>query len=130
MNAVDSSGWLEYFADGPNAGFFAKPIEKTEELVVPTVSIYEVFKRVLQQRGEGDALQAVAVMRQGRLIELSEAIALAAARVSAEVGLPMADSIMLASANAFDATLWTQDADFERVPGVRYVAKRGARRNQ
>lgn len=128
MNVVDSSGWLEYFAEGPNAGFFAKAIEKTAELAVPTVSIYEVFKRVLQQRGEGDALQAVAVMRQGRLIELTETIALAAARVSTEVGLPMADSIMLASANSCDATLWTQDADFERVPGVRYIAKRGERR--
>lgn len=127
MNVVDSSGWLEYFAEGPNAGFFAKAIEKTNELVVPTVSIYEVFKRVLQQRGEGDALQAVATMRQGRIVDLSEAIALAAARVSLQVGLPMADSIMLASASACEATLWTQDADFKDVPGVRYVAKRGSR---
>lgn len=125
MNVVDSSGWLEYFADGPNADVFAKAIEKTKELVVPTVSLYEVFKRVLQQRGEGDALQAVAIMRQGRILELSEAIALAAARVSADEGLPMADSIMLASANACEATLWTQDADFKGVPGVRYVPTKG-----
>jgi toxin FitB len=123
MNVVDSCGWLEYFADGPNADFFARPIEKTAELVVPTVSLYEVFKRVLQQRGEGDALQAVAVMRQGRVLELSEVIALAAARVSVVAGLPMADSIMLASAYASDATLWTQDADFKDIPGVRYVPK-------
>lgn len=121
MNVVDSSGWLEYFADGPNADVFAKAIEKTKELVVPTVSLYEVFKRVLQQRGEGDALQAVAIMRQGRIVELSETIALAAARVSDDLGLPMADSIMLASAIACEATLWTQDADFKGVPGVRYV---------
>lgn len=127
MNVVDSSGWLEYFADGPNADFFSKAIEKTAELVVPTVSIYEVFKRVLLQRGEGDALQAVAVMRQGRLVELSEALALAAARVSAESRLPMADSIMLASANSCGAALWTQDADFEHVPGVRYVRRRAGR---
>lgn len=127
MNVVDSSGWLEYFADGPNADFFAKAIERGNELVVPTVSLYEVFKRVLQQRGEGDALQAVAVMRQGRVIELSEALALAAARVSAEVGLPMADSIMLATANACAATLWTQDADFKDMPGVHYVLRRGNR---
>lgn len=125
MNVVDSSGWLEYFADGPNADFFAKAIEKTADLVVPTVSLYEVFKRVLQQRGEGDALQVVAVMRQGRLIELSEALALTAARISAESGRPMADSIMLASAKACDATLWTQDADFQHVAGVQYVPKRG-----
>jgi predicted nucleic acid-binding protein len=123
MNVVDSSGWLEYFADGPNADFFAKAIEKTAELVVPTVSLYEVFKRVLQQRGEGNALQTVAVMRQGRLIELSESLALAAARLSAESGLPMADSIILASANACGAVLWTQDADFKNVSGVRYMPK-------
>ena len=124
MNVVDSSGWLEYFADGRNAGFFAKAIEKAGDLVVPTVSLYEVFKRVLQQRGDGDALQAVAVMRQGRVVELSEPLALAAARLSIDLGLPMADSIMLASANAWDATLWTQDADFQDVPGVRYIARR------
>ena len=127
MNVVDSSGWLEYFADGPNANAFAKVIEKTSELVVPTVSLYEVFKRVLQQRGDGDALQAVAVMRQGRVVEFTEALALAAARVSVSVGLPMADSIMLASAHLWDATLWTQDADLKDVPGVRYVATRGGR---
>lgn len=127
MNVVDSSGWLEYFADGPNAGFFAKAIEKTSELVVPTVSLYEVFKRVLQQRGDGDALQAVAVMRQGRVVEFSEVLALAAARLSVDLGLPMADSIMLASAQAWNATLWTQDADFKSVPGVRYIAKPGDR---
>ncbi len=127
MNVVDSSGWLEYFADGPNAGFFAKAIEKTTDLIVPTVSLYEVFKRVLQQRGDGDALQAVAVMRQGRVVEFSESLALAAARLSISLGLPMADSIMLASANAYEATLWTEDADFKNVPGVRYIAKRSDR---
>ena len=124
MNVVDSSGWLEYFADGENAEFFAGAIENPAELVVPAVTTYEVFKRILQQRGEGDALQAVAVMRQGRVMELSETLALAAARISAESGLPMADSIMLASAKAAEATLWTQDADFEHVPGVRYIRKR------
>ncbi|MBA3976301.1 MAG: VapC toxin family PIN domain ribonuclease [Candidatus Solibacter sp.] len=125
MNVVDSSGWLEYFADGENAECFAGAIENPAELVVPAVSTYEVFKRVLQQRGEGDALQAVAVMRQGRVMELSETLALAAARISAESGLPMADSIMLASAKSSEATLWTQDADFEHIPGVRYIRKKG-----
>jgi predicted nucleic acid-binding protein len=127
MNVVDSSGWLEYFADGPNARFFAKAIQKPEALVVPTVSLYEVFKRVLQQRGEGDALQAVAVMRQGLVVDLSETLALAAARLSLDVGLPMADSIMLASAKAWNAILWTQDADFKRLPDVQYIAKRDNR---
>ena len=126
MNVVDSSGWLEYFADGPNAAFFAKAIEATADLVVPTVSLYEVFKRVLQQRSEGEALQAVAVMQQGRIVDLSGPLALAAARLSVDLGIPMADSIMLATARAWEATLWTQDADFDAVPGVRYVAKQTA----
>jgi predicted nucleic acid-binding protein len=124
MNIVDSSGWLEYFADGPNAGFFAAAIEDTPQLVVPSISIYEVFKRVLQQRGEGDALQAIAVMTQGRLVDLDISLALSAAKFSVELGLPMADSIMLATARAHDATLWTQDADFEGIPAVRYTEKR------
>jgi toxin FitB len=126
MNVVDSSGWLEYFGNGPNAAFFAKAIERTADLVVPTVSLYEVFKRVLQQRGEGDALQAVAVMQQGLVAELSGTMALSAARISVDLGLPMADSIMLATARAYDATLWTQDADFEGVPGANYVRKRSS----
>jgi predicted nucleic acid-binding protein len=124
MNVVDSSGWLEYFADGPNADFFAQAIEAVTELVVPTLSLYEVFKRVLQQRGEGDALQAVAIMIQGQVIDLDMDLALSAAKVSTELGLPMADSVMLATARAHAATLWTQDADFEQIAGVQYVTKR------
>jgi predicted nucleic acid-binding protein len=124
MNVVDSSGWLEYFADGPNADFFAQAIEAVTDLVVPTLSLYEVFKRVLQQRGEGDALQAVAVMIQGNVIDLDMDLALSAAKVSMELKLPMADSVMLATAQAHGATLWTQDADFEEIAGVQYVAKR------
>ena len=124
MNVVDSSGWLEYFADGPNADFFAPAIETVTELVVPTLSLYEVFKRVLQQRGEGDALQAVAVMIQGTVVDLNMDLALSAAKVSTELKLPMADSVMLATAKAHDATLWTQDANFARIAGVQYGAKR------
>ena len=123
MNVVDSSGWLEYFADGPNAAFFAAAIEKPANLVVPTISLYEVFKRVLQQRDHGDALQVVAVMRQGRVADLTESLALASARLSVKHGFPMADSIMLATAQMWDAVLWTQDSDFEGLPGVRYIAK-------
>jgi predicted nucleic acid-binding protein len=124
MNVVDSSGWLEYFADGPNADFFAPAIEAVTDLVVPTLSLYEVFKRVLQQRGEGDALQAVAIMIQGQVIDLDMDLALSAAKLSAELKLPMADSMMLATARAHDATLWTQDMDFEDISGVQYIAKR------
>ena len=123
MNVVDSGGWLEYFADGPNADFFAPAIEAVTDLVVPTLSLYEVFKKVLQQRGEGDALQAVAIMVQGQVVELDMDLALSAAKVSTERKLPMADSVMLATALAHDATLWTQDADFQEIAGVQYIAK-------
>lgn len=124
MNVVDSSRWLEYLADGPNADFFAKPITATAELVVPTLSLYEVCKRVMQQRGEGDALQAVALMQQGTVVELSGALALSAARISLTEKIPMADSIMLATARAYGATLWSQDADFENITGVKYTPKK------
>jgi predicted nucleic acid-binding protein len=124
MNVVDSSGWLEYFADGPNADFFAPAIEKVAELVVPSISVYEVFKRVLQQRDEGDALQAVAVMQQGAMVALDTTMALSAAKLSVELRLPMADSIILATAQARNATLWTQDVDFKEIEGVQYVEKR------
>jgi predicted nucleic acid-binding protein len=128
MNLVDSSGWLEYFADGPNAAFFAPAILDTEQLVVPTLSLLEVFKRVLQQRGEGDALQAVALMRQGQVVELDSVLALSAARLGVEHRLALADSVVYATARRLDALLWSQDADFEGLPGVRFVAKsRGQR---
>lgn len=123
MNVVDSSGWLEYFADGPNADFFAPAVENLAELVVPSISIYEVFKRVLQQRDESDALQAAAVMQQGMVVDLDTAIALSAAKLSVELRLPMADSVMLATARAHNATLWTQDADFKDIEGVQYIEK-------
>jgi len=120
MNAVDSSGWLEYFADGSNAEFFAKPI-------IPSVSIYEVFKRVLQQRDKGAALQAVALMQQGTVIDLGTTRALNAASLSHELRLRMADGIVLATARAHKAMLRTQGDDFEGIAGVRYVAKSGQR---
>lgn len=124
MNIVDSSAWLEYFADGPNANFFAPAIEKTAKLLVPTLSLYEVFKRVFQQREESLALQAVATMQQGQVVELTSSLALDAARISLTEKLPLADSIMLATARAYGATLWTQDADFKKIEGVRYVARK------
>ena len=125
MNVVDSSAWLEYFADGPNADFFADAIEATGELLVPAIGLYEVFKRVLQQRGEDAALQASALMQQGEVIDLTAPISLSAARLGAEYRLPLADSVIYATAVAHEATLWTQDADFEALPGVRYVPKLG-----
>jgi predicted nucleic acid-binding protein len=124
MNVVDSSGWLEFFADGPNAQFFAPAIEDTSQLIVPSISIYEVFKRVLQQRDDSNALRAAAFMLRGRVLELDTSLALEAARLSVEERLPMADSIILASARAMGALLWTQDADFEGLDDVKYVQRK------
>lgn len=124
MNVVDSSGWLEYFANGPNAGFFAPAVERPAELLVPTLSLFEAFKRILQQRDETSGLQAIAMMQQGLVIDLTVPIALGAARISLDLRLPMADSVMLASAKAYDATFWTQDAHFEGMEGVRYTKAR------
>jgi predicted nucleic acid-binding protein len=121
MKLVDSSGWLEYFADGPNAGVFAKLLQDPENLVVPTVCVYEVYKIVLRQRGPSDALQAVALMRQGQIVELTESTALLAAELSLAHKLPMADSIILATARTHKAHVWTQDADFAGIEGVTVV---------
>jgi toxin FitB len=124
VNVVDSSAWLEYFAGGPNAGTFAAPIEQTAKLLVPSLCLFEVFKRVLQQRGESPALQTIALMQQGTVVDLDGVLALTAARLSAEFKLPMADSVILATARHHGATVWTQDADFEHLPDVKFVRKR------
>jgi len=123
MNLVDSSGWLEYFADGPNAGFFAEAIENTSELVVPTISLYEVFKRILQQRSESEALLAVASMQQSEVVDLTATLALSAANISHVLKIPMADSIVYATARACEAIVWTQDEHFKDLEGARYVEK-------
>jgi|SRR5665213_51757 len=123
MNVVDSSAWLEYFADGSNASIFAKPIEATRSLLVPSLALYEVFKRVSQQRDEDEALRAIAVMEQGKVLELDRATALEAARVSIQYAIAMAGSIMFATAQRHRATLWTQDSDFDGLPGTKYIAK-------
>jgi predicted nucleic acid-binding protein len=124
MNVVDSSGWLEYFADGPNAGSFASAIEAVDKLIVPTICILEVFKRVLQQRGEGNALRAVALMQQGQVVSLDSGLVLTAAKLSLDLKLPLADSIVLATTRAHKAVLWTQDADFQGLDGVKFIAKK------
>jgi predicted nucleic acid-binding protein len=120
MNIVDSSGWLEYLAAGPNAGFFTKPIEDIKELLVPSISIYEVFKRVVQQKSENEALQVIALMQQGQVVNLDPSIAISAARVSIQHQMPMADAIMLATARNNKSILWTQDSHFEGIQNVNY----------
>lgn len=123
MNVVDSSAWLEYFGDGPNASEFAEAIEGTDDLVVPTLTLYEVFKRTRQIADESAALEAVGVMLQGRVVDFPATLALDAARVSLDTRLAMADAIILATARAESAVLWTQDAHFEGLLGVEYRAR-------
>jgi len=124
MNLVDSCGWLEYLADGPNAAFFAPAIENTEKLLVPTLCILEVFKRVLQQRGEDAALQAAALMQQGQVIDLDAGTAVTAAKIGHEIKLPLADAVIVATAGIHHAVIWTQDSDLKDIEGVKFVKKR------
>lgn len=123
MNVVDSSAWLEYFAAGPDAGRFALAIEAGDELLVPTIVLVEVARRVMQQRGEDAALQVAALLHQGRIVPLDSGLALAAAKLGLDHKLPLADSIIFATAQQYNAVLWTMDADFEGLPGVHYFAK-------
>jgi len=123
MNVVDSSAWLEYFADGPNAGFFAPAIEDAERLIVPSICVVEVFRRMMQQLGLDAALRATTGMQSGRVIGLDAALAREAGRIGVERKLALADSIILATALALDATIWTQDPDFERFERVEFRRK-------
>lgn len=127
MNVVDSSVWLEYFADGPNSAFFAPAVEAVEKLLVPSITLLEVFKRVHQQRGESAALEVVAQMQQAQVVDLDATLTLTAARLGAELKLRLADSVVLATARHHDATVWTQHADFQGLASVRYRSKRPAR---
>ena len=120
MNVIDSSAWLEYFGDGPNAGEFADVIADTERLLVPAITLFEVFRRIRLQRDLDAALYAVAQMQRGRVIELDAHLAVAAAELSAESGLPMAGGIVLVTARREGAVLWTQDGNLEGVEGVKY----------
>jgi len=124
MNLVDTSGWVEFFFGGPNAAYFVDPIEKVEALLIPTVCLYEVFKKVNQVADEARALQAIAQMKQGRVVALDETVALKAALISLKHKLPMADSLIYATAQAFGATLWTQDDHFKGLPQVNYKEAR------
>jgi predicted nucleic acid-binding protein len=126
MNVVDSSAWLEYLGDGPSASDFAKAIENSKDLVVPTIAIFEVFKKTVILRGEAAGLEATALMMQGRVVDASATIAIEAARLSTAHRLPLADSFILATARSHNAILWTQDRHFEGLPNVEYREKRSA----
>jgi len=124
VNVVDSSGWIEYFTEGPNSSFFARAIENVDELIVPALAVYEVFKWVSRERGETQALKAIAHMQLGEVVDLDSKLAIYAARLSLQAKLPMADSIVYATARASEATLWTQDGDFEGLDDVEYIPKK------
>lgn len=124
MNVVDSSGWLEYFAESSNASFFAPAVEKTKELVVPTLSILEVFKKILKECNENAALEAIALMQQGQIADLILPIAINAAKMGHELKLPLSDSVIYATAQYYDAVLWTQDGDFKGLAKVKYIEKK------
>lgn len=123
MNVVDSSGWIEYLSGGPNAAFFRGPIEDEAELLVPALSLFEVYRHLVRHVGRDEALQVVAAMRQGTIVDLDDRLALAAAELSVDTELALADSILLATARAHGAVFWTQDADFEGLEGVRLRRK-------
>ena len=123
MNIVDSCAWLAYFADEPNAEHFYAPLRDADSLVVPTITTYEVFKVVLRESGENEALQAVAAMQKGNVVDLTVKLSMAASKLSLLHKLPMADSIILATSQEFGARIWTQDSDFEKISGVMYFPK-------
>jgi predicted nucleic acid-binding protein len=120
MNIIDSSGWLEYFSDGPNAIHYLPPLNDTSTLIVPVITIYEVFKVVLRESTENEALQAIAAMQKGKIIDLNANIAMDGSKLSLQHNLPMADSIILATARVYDCVIWTQDSDFQHIEGVNY----------
>lgn len=124
MNVVDSSGWLEYFANAGNANFFARAIENEENLLVPSICLYEVYKRLHQQHGKQAALEGISRLYRGKVLELNDEIALLAAQLSIEHHLPLADSIFLATAHHHQATFWTQDEHFKDIEGVKYIEKK------
>jgi toxin FitB len=124
MNVVDSSGWMEYFVGGKNASTFAPAIEDTENLLVPVICVYEVFKKIYKDQGQGVAEIRIADLYKGQVIELTAPLALSAARISAEKKLSMADSLILATAREYQATLWTQDEHFKGIPEVKFIKKK------
>jgi predicted nucleic acid-binding protein len=124
MNVVDSSGWIEYFTNSVNAGPFASPIRDTDNLIVPTICLYEVIKRVLLVLGDDKALKTIGQMSLGTVVDLDRDIAIRAAQISLNMKRAMADSIILATARTYNATLWTQDEHFKDLEGVRYIEKK------
>lgn len=123
MNLVDSSGWLEYLADGKNAKFFAPAIEKTDQLIVSTINLYEIYKKILSEKDEHTAIQVIGLMQQAKVVEVNSTIAIQAAKFSFEQKIPMVDSLIYITAKQNNAIVWTQDIDFKDLDGVKYFKK-------
>ena len=121
---VDSSGWIEVFTNGPLTDRFLAVLETEASLVVPAISILEVFKWVLREHSEAQAIQAAAVMQRGMVVDLDSRLAIAAAQLSHTLRLPMADRIILATARAHKARLYTMDADFKDLHDVELITRR------
>jgi predicted nucleic acid-binding protein len=120
---VDSSGWIEFFTEGPNARRYGRHLEKASDLVTPSIVLYEVYKLIKRERTEEEALLAAAQIQKTRVVPLSDSLALAAADVSLERRLAMADAIVYATAQAEGAELVTGDRDLRGLPGVTYLPK-------
>jgi toxin FitB len=116
---LDTSCWLEVLSNASMATNYISLVQKPTQLIVPVITVYEVFKKLLREAGKETAMQAVIWMERGHVVELDRNLALEAATN----GLPMADSLIYATAQQYNATLWTQDAHFEGMPGVKYFAK-------
>jgi predicted nucleic acid-binding protein len=123
MNIIDSSAWLVYFAGESQAKHFLELFNDPETLVVPTITLYEVFKVVLREASENEALQAIAAMKKGKVVDLTQSLALSASKLSLKHKLPMADSIILATAKLYNAVVWTLDSDFQDIDGVKYFPR-------
>jgi len=124
MNIVDSSAWMEYFKNSKNAEHFAKVIEDFDKLLIPSIVLYEVFKKLFQTVGEQGAIDALGHMQMAKIIGVHSNAALTAAKYSMDYKLAMADALILAIAKQAKATLWTQDADFKGIDGVKYFKKK------
>ena len=124
MIVLDSSGWVEFFGDGPHAEEFARRLRQPASILTPTIALYEVYKWIKRQRSEEEAMQAVATMKKTQVVDLTEELALTAADLSLVHGLAMADSMMLAVARAHDAELVTTDAGFNGISGVTIFMKK------